>query len=230
MPHWIYSDFFRQMTTNVTMVVLNGPTPLTGNRIDEITDTIGVDRIGFFGHSSTDLLILNSPRVQSVVLCDPVVLPQWSFPFRVTSSDVSNTIPFLILRAGQSYATNANGPMPIPDFLGPQLPIETTETITFEEMGHADLLDDTWADLGASAIPWMRGPAAPTRSFREWTFSANEKQISKSRKLYRTQVARRALEHFLPDASSQQFLKRVQHEASDRVSSIDDVKDDVECA
>lgn len=199
MPHWIYSEFFKQMTPNVTMVVLNGPSPITGDRIEEIADAVAVDRIGFFAHSSTDRLILDSPRVRSVVLCDPVVMPQLSLSLQMSSTEVVNPIPFLVLRAGQSYVSNDNGPSPIPNYLGPQLPAETTDTITIDGMGHADLLDDTWAELGASAIPWMRGPANPTRPFRDWTFTRTSQEISKARRTYRRNVAQRALDHFLRD-------------------------------
>lgn len=236
MPHWIYSEFFKQMTPNVTMVVLNGPSPLTGDRIEEIADAVAVDRIGFFAHSSTDRHILDSSRVGSVVLCDPVVMPQLSLPFQMTSSEVVNPIPFLVLRAGQSYTSFEDGPSPIPNYLGPQLPSESTDTTTFDGMGHADLLDDTWADLGASTIPWMRGPASPTRPFRDWSFTRSSREISKARRTYRRSVAHRALDHFLRDITSsadavpERRLKEVKDGTSDLVPGIDDAKEDVDGA
>lgn len=234
MPHWIYSEFFKQMTPNVTMVVLNGPSPLTGDRIEEIADAVAVDRIGFFAHSSTDRLILDSSRVGRVVLCDPVVMPQLSLPFQMISSEVVNPIPFLVLRAGQSYASIEDGPSPIPNYLGPQLPAESTDMTTFDGMGHADLLDDTWADLGASTIPWMRGPVSPTRPFREWTSTRSSLEISKARRTYRRSVAHRALDHFLrdtsPDAIPKRCLEEVKDGTADLVSGIYDAKDDVDGA
>lgn len=234
MPHWIYSEFFKQMTPNVTMVVLNGPSPLTGDRVEEIADAVGVDRIGFFAHSSTDRLILDSSRVGSVVLCDPVVMPQLSLAFQMSSTEVVNPIPFLVLRAGQSYASDGDGPSPIPNYLGPQLPAMNTDTFTFDGMGHADLLDDTWADLGASTIPWMRGSASPTRPFLEWKFTRSSREISKARRTYRSSVARRALDHFLrdpsPDAIPKRCLEEVKDGTADLVSGVDDVEEDVDGA
>tara|TARA_B110001450_G_scaffold255469_1_gene283108 strand:+ start:24525 stop:25238 length:714 start_codon:yes stop_codon:yes gene_type:complete len=237
MPHWIYSEFFKQMTSNVTMVVLNGPSPLTGDRIEEIADAIAVDRIGFFAHSSTDRLILDSPRVGSVVLCDPVVFPQFSPPFQMFSSEVSNSIPFLILRAGQSYISDdAVSSSPIPDYLGPSLPTDNTDTVTFYGMGHADLLDDKWADLGASTIPWMRGPINPTRSFQEWTFTRNSQEVSKARRSYRRNIAQRALEHFLGDekmsvnAIPERRLEETEDVTSNIVSNVNDIEQDIDGA
>ena len=234
MPHWIYSEFFKQMIPNVTMVVLNGPSPLTVNRIEEIADAVAVDRIGFLAHSSTDRSILDSPRVGSVVLCDPVVVPQLSLTLQMSSSDVVNPIPFLVLRAGQSYASDDDGLSPIPNYLAPRLPMQTTDTITFDGMGHADLLDDTWAELGASIIPWMRGPRRPTRPFRDWTFMWISREISTVRRTYRRNVAHRALDHFLRNTSpysiSERCLKEVEEGTADRVSGIDDSKEDVDGA
>ena len=234
MPHWIYSEFFRQMTPNVTLVVLNGPSPLTGDRVDEISNAIAVDQIGFFAHSSTDRLALDSPRVGRVVLCDPVIVPQLSLTFRMTSTEVSNPVPFLVLRAGQSYATSG-GPRPIPDFLGPRLPSESTNTVTFEGMGHADLLDDLWADLGASAIPWMRGPVSPVRPFREWTPSPRgpQNELSRARRAYRAEVAERAVAHFLDDSAyaiPERGLKQANEGAPDPVSAVNDAKEKVDDA
>lgn len=230
MPHWIYSEFFKQMTPNVTMVVLNGPSPLTGDRIEEIADAVAVDRIGFFAHSSTDRLILDSPRVGSVVLCDPVVMPQVSLSLEMTSSEVNNPVPFLVMRAGQSYASDdGGGPSPIPDYLGPNLPSDSTTTITFDGMGHADLLDDTWAELGATTIPWMRGPASPTRSFLDWRFTRTSRELSKARRTYRADVAQRALAHFLADAVPKRRLKKSKKKAPNLVPAVDDLKDEVDC-
>ena len=150
MPHWIYSDLLNAMTRNMTIAVVNGP--LTGERVAQIADALAVDQVGLFAHSSTSRGVLESPRLRAAVLCDPVVLPDVTFPMTLTSPSVDPVGPILVLRAERSYDDEGDDAPPIPPYIGPSLPEEVTTTVTLPRMAHADLLDDVWAEFGAQSI------------------------------------------------------------------------------
>lgn len=183
MPRRIYSQLFHKLTSNLTLIVLEDVAPVTASTVEEISRTLAVERVGFVGHSSFDADVLVSEHVRSAVLCDPVVLP------RLTDVGFSPNIPVRVLRAGKAYETNG-----IPDFISPRLPEATVRT--FDDIGHADLLDDTWADFGPRVLPWMQGVVSRPVSFREWTIDAKNK-AKDVRKEYRDEVAREILGHVL---------------------------------
>lgn len=229
MPHWIYSDFLDLLSRNVTIAI--APGPLTGARIDEIATALAVDQVGLLAHSSTDRGVLESPRLRASVLCDPVVLPDMTFPMTVASPSVEPFGPVLVLRAERSYAEEGDDAPPIPPYIGPSLPEESTEVVTLARMAHADLLDDAWAELGAQTIPWMRGTAGPTRPFAEWTYSRRAgggSEVAAARRDYRRDVAARAAAHLLGDATPESGLKDAKELPADIVAPVDDAEDAVD--
>jgi hypothetical protein len=206
MPQRIYTKLFREMEDRVTLVVLRDPAPVTRDVVEEIADTLAVDKVGFFAHSSFDAQILDSSRLGAAVLCDPVTLPRLELPladldlraaFR-SSSVEGGDAGVLLIRAGLAYEEGASSP-PIPEYLAPRVDAARATEVTLDGVGHADLLDDTWADLGARALPWMQGATQPSRAFREWTYDRGGGALGQTRADYRRRVAGLALAHILPD-------------------------------
>lgn len=194
MPRQLYADLFRKLSPNVTLVVVeNGLSPLSAADVEDASNALGVETIGFLAHSSFDASALESPRLRSAVLCDPVTLPQFNVAtLGVESQRVDSTCPILVLRAGLAYEGAA-----IPEFLMPAA--DNVATKTFPGMGHADVLDDVWADLGARTLPWMGEVRTEQVPFSDWQFhkratSADRKRI---RAEYRAAIADAAVEHLL---------------------------------
>lgn len=233
MPRRLYTKLFRKMTPNVTLAVLNDVAPVTVQTVEDIAESLSVDKVSFFSHSSFDASILNSPVLHSAVLCDPVVLPTWEkLPEMVSlllpalpsfspsskgsSSETGRTgqtgtaqtgqtgqtgtaqtaqtpSRVLILKADLAYESAETA---IPDFLGPEVWSSRCVVHTFPGVGHADLLDDPWAEMGKQ-IPWVSGASAPKVPFVDWKFPSSRSSVRQTRETYRTQLARVAVDHLL---------------------------------
>ena len=197
MPKFLYNDLFRKMGKNVTLVKLDRPF-VNAEGLEEVVTALGVDKVGFMAHSSFDANVLTSSFLKSAVLCDPIVFPSFS-QFSVASPAVDIECPVLNLRAERSY--NVVDSPPIPDFLAP-VPVDDSQwqSITLQGVGHADILDDAWADMGSRFFPWLNGPLPPSRPFESWSLSnSKEADIKKIRDDYRSQVATLAIEHLLAE-------------------------------
>ena len=203
MPGFFYSDLFRLMKQNVTLVTLDGRVT-SQNDIKRVANALGVSDVGLMTHSSFDASVLGSPYIRSAVLCDPIVVPSMvgiplasSEPFAPTSVDAS--YPVLAIRAERAYDAKTVDTV-IPDFLEPR-PKDggaNWRVVTIDGVGHADMLDDTWAGIGAKLIPWINGPSAPTAEFRAWSPEmAKPAALKNIRDAYRTRLAALATEHFL---------------------------------
>ena len=186
----------RRHAPSVTLVVLNDPVPLTAAVVNDIADSLAVDAVGFFAHSSIDSSILCSTRINSAVLCDPVALPRVSLglgrPPVIEPVLIDRPIPFLILRSSKAYG---DSDVPIPEYLVPDLPSGCVDEEVFPDVGHADLLDDTWAAVGPRVLPWMRGAVRQPQPFSEWSHHTGGP--AKIRAEYREAVAARAVAHIL---------------------------------
>ena len=195
MPRRLYTRLFTELMPRTTLVVLNDARPVTRPTLEEAADALGADTLGFFSHSAIDGSILASPRVERAVVCDPVVVPRIPFlPPPSPPALLPPPVPTLVLRAGQAYDAD----VPIPDFLFPMAKEARVET--FPNMGHADLLDDAWADLGPRAIPWMRGTGMPRTPFVDWTgWHVRRDDL---RDTYRRRIAQLALDHLVGENES----------------------------
>ena len=198
MPRRLYTRLFSDLMPRTTLVVLNDARPVTRRTFEDTADSLGVETLGFFSHSAIDGSILESPRVERAVVCDPVVVPRIPFlpppPPPRSSALVAGSFPVrtLVVRAGQAYDPAVT--TPIPEFLFP-LVMTDARIETFPNVGHADLLDDAWADLGPRTIPWMRGTAVQRAPFAEWTVQRPDRAALRDD--YRRQVAEMALEHLV---------------------------------
>lgn len=197
MPRRIYTRLFDAMVKNVTLVVLNDASPVTADTVEDVADALRVDQVGFFSHSSIDLSILESERVRCAVLCDPVAVPRVELgglapAFAFKAPRVQQPVPVLVIRAAKAYD---EADVPIPDYLAPEFPDGASVQTTYPDVGHADLLDDPWADIGARALPWMRGVVAAPTTFDRWTYRPGAE--NEARASYRLRVADMAAKHLL---------------------------------
>lgn len=186
MPRRLYTDLFSELMPHVTLVVLNDLSPVTRDTVEEVAETLAVETIAFLSHSAFDGSVLSSPVLHGAVLCDPVILPSPTLPFARAPLPI---VQPLVLRAGRAYEGSGG----MPDFLFPEV---GSTTVTYDDMGHADVLDDRWASLGPAVIPWMKGPARERTDFRSWAVQ-NQTSLVDSRRTYRSQLARRAVDHLL---------------------------------
>tara|TARA_A100001015_G_scaffold299445_1_gene383517 strand:- start:1524 stop:2285 length:762 start_codon:yes stop_codon:yes gene_type:complete len=199
MPKFLYNDLFSLMKRNVTFVKLDRPFE-TPEILKEVVDALGVEKVGFFSHSSFNPNVLTSPLLSSAVLCDPVVFPTIGFgsdPFMSPELDI--TVPVLSIRAELSYDKTKIDSSGIPNYLEPR-PIDSSKwkSELYEGVGHADMLDDVWADLGSVAIPWIHGPTPPKQPFLNWSpTSSKTTGIKNIRKEYRATLAAMASDHLL---------------------------------
>ena len=68
---------------------------------------------------------------------------------------------------------------------------------TFPDVGHSDILDDTWAEI-AKKIPWISGARMKQVKFREWDVRGSKNpNVNNIRANYRRNLATRAIEHIL---------------------------------
>lgn len=191
MPQRLYTRLFDELTSNMTLVTLDAPKPVTADTARDVCETLGVDSIGLLTHSSLDATLLSSPSVRSAVLFDPVVFPELG-TMRLTAPRVENSMPVLLVKAGLSYDAD-DGRAVIPDYLLPSFSDATV--CTYPNVAHADVLDNPWADLASQIFPWMR-PRAPTVPFFEWIRSPRT-DARERREHYRRGVAAVATRHLL---------------------------------
>lgn len=190
MPRRLYTKLFQELSHNITLAVIEDYGPTSEADVQGLVSALGVEEVGLLTHSSIDTDVLKSPYVRSAVLCDPVVIPRWIPPFGVSTPGPEVVGDVLILKASNAYTAPG-----IPSFITPQVP--GSRTRTFSNVGHADLLDDTWADLGPKVFPWMTGASIPRRSFLEWNGQKAFDDVRSIRAAYRTEVAKFAADHLL---------------------------------
>lgn len=189
----VYSDLFRNLETNVTLVVLDDAAPVTAAVATDAADALGVDKLGFLAHFSVDASILDSERIGAAVLCDPVSMPTFGLN-GLTQPSRQTRFPVLVWQTELAADADAR----LPPFLAPNIDREALTVRTFDGVGVADLLDDAAADISKRALPWMRGAAAPVARFADWQFDRDRARgVDALRGAYRAAVARSAAECFL---------------------------------
>ena len=194
MPRRLYTSLFKLLKRDMTLVVLEDVAPITSDVITDITNTLSVDKVGLLTHSSIYSEILNSGEVEAAVLCDPVVLPVLDMmQGGLVPPETEPDFPIVVLKAEKAYSSSG-----IPNMISPRL--KTSHDVTFMDVGHADLLDDTWADLGPRMLPWMKGIEVPKTGFRTWSLDARSKSGVR-RAEYRRDVANEIIDHLVNRSS-----------------------------
>lgn len=200
MPRRLYTQLFDQLMGNVTLVVLNDPTPVTRRVFEETATELGVDRLCLFSHSALDASILLSARLEGAVLCDPVTIPPlpWNAPAVASETNHVERPKTLVVKAAHAYDPQVS--TPIPDFLFPDdIRSDSLVEWTASDVGHSDLLDDRWAELGTLVLPWMRGPSPTVVPFAQWSTTPTKRASSmraEHRATYRSEVATKAIDLF----------------------------------
>ena len=156
-PNFLYSNVLRGLKKNMTVVTAS--MPLDAAVIDEIADTIGVDQVVLFGHSSFDPRVLASDRIRRAVLCDPISRPLLDLT-GMQQTSVDAACPVLTLRA--SYLYNSSMPQwNVPDIRG------DVKDKVLDGYGHTDILDDRWAEF-ANGLGFWRAAQPQKQRFDEW--------------------------------------------------------------
>jgi hypothetical protein len=197
MPSVAYSHVLGDLRKTHTIVTTDGGR-LARAEFEQIADTLAAERLGLVAHSAFDPTILGSDRLEAAVLCDPACTPI-----------VASSPPFLAAprfdvearRVRVLFAQRAiEGEHPfVPELFVPVLEGASVERLEYADAGHADLMDDFFADaasrMGIHGIADGRAP--PLRAFGEWSAAAApEVAKSKERKAYRAWVVARIQEFF----------------------------------
>lgn len=185
MPDFMYSDMINSLKTKYTIILPNSK-PITHMTVEEICTSLKVETVGFLSHSSLDPYILESKCLQKAVCIDPVSLPSISFP-QIHSFNIESASDTLVIKTKQSQ--EADIPF-IPT--GFELFITNAFEITYEDIGHADVLDDFWAQIADNI--GIRGlkEEDDKQSFEEWKL----KQPRKNRKKYRDMILNDIVQFF----------------------------------
>ena len=181
----LYSSFLNRLRERVTVVTIPGP--VTAEDVSQVTEAIGAESVGFVAHSSFDPAILTQPQVARAVVCDPVSLP--------FSGATTTSCPTLVVHAGL-FRTDDR----VPSWNRMSIVGSTTEEWVVEDVGHTDILDDRWADLGRRSGIW-RALRGPKTTFEEWA-APSKTNIQKLRGDYRRSVADRAAGFLAPPSPS----------------------------
>ena len=180
MPSGGYSSLLNLLEKNFSVLTCDSWSALGPKRLREISDTyFAGEKFGYIGHSSLVPSLLSFELIDRVILLDPAWFPM-GFDLqkmRFVSRSIHLSKPILVIKAG--YSSKAQVPF-IPK--GFDLKVVNADTVVFDEVGHADLLDDAFASI----CHWMgiQG-TAPL-----WTARVTRRQ-------YRKDVVNQAIHFFL---------------------------------
>ena len=186
MPSLFYGDFLNLLKKNITIVTIDGFSPITEDTIGEVCQALNVDKIGYLGHSSFFPEVLNNNVFEKAILLDPINLPWISF------DGLSNTIinvnyPIFIVKSGKLYC----GSKTLPEWQDPEFKC-VIEDITYDDVGHPDILDDFWANIAKPIGIWEMAEGEKM-NYSNWKFNVNT-EIPKIRKNYRKAIAHKICE------------------------------------
>lgn len=181
MPSMFYGDFVNLIKKNISVITIDGFNPITEDTIDEVCEALRVDKIGYLGHSSFFPEVLNNKNIENAILIDPINLPWINFE-GLSNSIINIKYPILVIRAGKLY----NGSKTLPHWQDPDFRC-AIEDITYADVGHPDILDNTWANIAKKIGLWEMAETEKM-DFKNWKFKVNS-EIPKKRKNYRKFLA-----------------------------------------
>ena len=190
MPRSLYNDFINNLKKNVTIVSLNNFNPLSKRDINDIVDSLNVNSISYISHSSFQPDILESDKINKAVLVDPICLPKIDVgslnSVDVNAVNIDVKFPVMIFKAAKLY----EGDKTLPEWQDPSINgIVCSEVV--DNVGHPDLLDDTWADIAKNLGFWNTADGEKV-DFKDWKFIKNS-NIKEIRKKYRDYLADKTL-------------------------------------
>ena len=140
MPNWMYTDLLSDIKQNRTIVDTRGA-PLTKRHFEELCDEQGFEKLPLICHSSFDPSVLQSFRVDKVLLIDPATMPAISLTGLVPMT-ITPRASVQIVRSAM-YASFVKAAFQ-PNIIG-------ASVLQHDIGGHSDILDGMWPSV-ASAI------------------------------------------------------------------------------
>lgn len=185
MPRFFYSDLVNQLKKNLTIVTINGFQPIEKKDIEEVAQTLQVDKLAYLSHSSYFADVLTSEFINSAILLDPINIPKINFG-GIDKPHSRLNFPALIIKAEKLYEGKKN----LPDWQNPEFDGIIEEEI-YEGVGHPDILNDMWANI-ANNIGFWETAKGEISNFEDWDLKKRS-EIPKMRQDYRNYVAKKIL-------------------------------------
>ena len=176
-PKFVYNEFLNGLRKNFTIITIDGFNPITYDDIDDVANTIKTDKLAYVSHSSFQPEILESPRINTAVLFDPISIPKVNFN-GVEGYTIDLDYPLLIIKADKLY----NAVNPLPEWQNIEFNGEVNYEL-YKDVGHPDILDDNWANIAKRLGLWEMAEGK-TMNFKEWKFDSKN-SIPQIRKNYR---------------------------------------------
>ena len=188
MPTFLYSNFLNNFKKNLTVVTFKDVNPINSNDIDDLTRALSVESISYLSHSSFNADILENTNLNSIVVMDPICIPELS-PFGMARKEINLGCPLLEIKAGKLYNSEPKLPnWQMPEFIG-----NVTEII-YDNVGHPDILNDNWANF-AKVNGFWDTTDGDTQTFESWKLNTNS--IKKVRKEYRENISKEIINFIL---------------------------------
>lgn len=181
MPAIFYSDLINELKVNNTIITIKGFSPIVEDTIEEICDALNVDKISYIGHSSFIPDVLNNNYINNALLLDPINIPWFNFN-SISNKPIKLNYPTKIIKAKKLYY----GDKTLPDWQNPEFEGEYIEEY-YEDVGHPDILDNTWANIAKSIGLWEMAEGEKM-NYSDWKFNMRN-SVPKIRKKYRKYVA-----------------------------------------
>ena len=186
MPQFFYGNIINSLKQNFSIIEINGFNPIVKQDIYDIVDGLSVSSIGYISHSSFNPDVLETSKINSAVLIDPICIPSLS-PTGFNTRDIYVEYPVQIFYAEKLLDTDA----PLPDWQRPNFYGDITTEIV-KDVGHPDILDNFWADIAKGLNLWGTAENELV-DFNEWKLK-NTNSIKQTRMEYRKLVANRCIE------------------------------------
>lgn len=186
MPSAFYGEFINCLKKNITIVSIDDFNPINENTIYEVCNALNVDKIGYIGHSSFFPEVLDNDFIEKAILLDPINLPWLNFD-GFTNSVINLDYPLYIIKSGKLYS----GSKTLPEWQDPEFKNDV-QTLVYNDVGHPDILDNTWANIAKSIGLWEMAEGEKM-NYTNWKFNVKT-EIPKIRKTYRKNIAHKISE------------------------------------
>lgn len=187
-PQLFYSNLINNLKHNFSIIEINGYNPIVKEDISDIVNSLSVSSIGYISHSSFNPDVLETCKINSAVLIDPICIPRIS-PQGIQPRDIYINYPIQIFYAEKLLHNGT----PLPDWQRPNFygSINIKSEI-IKDVGHPDILDNYWADIAKGLKLWSTAENELV-DFNKWTYT-NSNSIKRTRMEYRKLVANRCIE------------------------------------
>lgn len=185
MPNFLYSNLQNDLANNFTLILNKDYKPFIEEDIEEISQELEVEQLALFGHSSTDIKILESDFLNKIVLCDPIIIPNLNALIGNTKK-IETSGDILIIKAEKLYRSDRQ----LPEVQNPIFNKKKIyKELIYKNVGHPDLLNDYWANLAIKTQLWRGITVEKERKkFKDWKFDNNNNyktKLKEKRKEYR---------------------------------------------